>query len=74
MKNFNNFQALDVESGEERKFGDVLLPAMAAVVDGAIEVVQYLKNVGVAFKFPEELADFEQEVYLKDCVSRLSFD
>jgi hypothetical protein len=49
----------------------ILLPTMAAVVHGAIEVVEYLKDIGVEFKFPKELAEFGQEVDLRDCVSPL---
>ena len=40
MKNFNNFRELDVQSGEKGRLEMILLPAMAAVVHGATEVVQ----------------------------------
>jgi hypothetical protein len=71
MKNFNDFRELDVQSGEKGKLEMILLPAMAAVVHGAIEVVEYLKDIGVEFEFPKELAEFGQGVYLRDCVSPL---
>jgi hypothetical protein len=71
MENFNKFRALDIQGKEKERLEGILLPAMAAVVHGAVEVVQYLKDVGIEFKFPDELADFNQEVYLKDCVTKL---
>lgn len=48
---------------------------MAAVVHGAYSVIEYLRDIGVEFKFPRELADLSQEVYLTDCdIAKLPFD
>ncbi|PVH72425.1 hypothetical protein DL98DRAFT_520491 [Cadophora sp. DSE1049] len=71
MENFNTYKPLsDVEVD---KFRAILLPAMAAVVQGANEVVEYLKSVGVYLKLPDGWSDFDGEVYLNDCTTQLPY-
>ncbi len=69
MKDFNRFQPLDVT--DVARYTSILLPAMAAVVHGAYEVVQYLKDVGVELRVPPEFGSLDNEVFLKDCVTIL---
>ncbi|KAL8329723.1 hypothetical protein RB597_005144 [Gaeumannomyces tritici] len=69
MKNLNGYQPLDAT--DVARYGPILLPAMAAVVHGAYEVVQYLKDVGVELRAPPEFGSLDNEVFLKDCVTVL---
>ena len=74
LRSFNEFQTLDVSSGERDRWNGIFLSAMAAVVHDLVEVVQYLKEVGEEFKSPKELADCDAELHLRDCVSRSPYD
>jgi len=69
MRDFNRFKSLD--GTDVARYRPILLPAMAAVVHGAYEVVQYLKDVGVELKLPPGCEDLDSEVFLKDCVTML---
>jgi hypothetical protein len=68
-KSFNEYKALS--SADVAKLQPIILPTMAAAVQGAYEVIQYLKDVGAELKIPPELQWFDQEVYLRDCTTRL---
>lgn len=62
MRNFNEYKPLELE--HITMYKGVLLPAMAAVVQGSYEVVQYLKDYGTELRIPAYLQDLKQEVYL----------
>lgn len=65
MNNFNDYTPLRQE--EVDKYKDIILPSMAAVVQGAYAVVQYLKDVGVELKLPDGFKDLDGHVFLKCC-------
>lgn len=65
MQNFNDYKPLD--GGQRDRFQAILLPVMAAAVQGAYEVVQCLKDTGVELKIPPELENLDQEIYLRGC-------
>lgn len=69
MDNFNSFRPLS--DADVTRYRGMLLPAMAASVHGAYEVVQYLKDVGVELKLPSELGNLDKEVFLRDCITRM---
>jgi hypothetical protein len=72
MDNFNEYK--DLEPDEIDRYRGIMFDTMAAVVSGALEVVTYLKDVGMFFKFPPELEDLDREVYLRDCMTRSLID
>ncbi|KAJ0110184.1 hypothetical protein J7T55_000616 [Diaporthe amygdali] len=62
MTDFNEYKALGREDRDIYK--RVLVPAMAAVIKGSYEVIQYLKDFGTELKIPAYLQDWRQEIYL----------
>lgn len=66
MNHFNEYSAL-TDPADMTRYSNMMLPAMTAVVHGAFEVVQYLKDVGKELEIPPELANLQQEIYLKMC-------
>ncbi|KLU81172.1 hypothetical protein MAPG_00267 [Magnaporthiopsis poae ATCC 64411] len=69
MNDFNAYQTLG--DADVARYRPILLSAMAAVVHGAYEVVQYLKDTGVELRLPPELENLDREVFLKDCATIL---
>ncbi|KAK6496718.1 hypothetical protein TWF481_001706 [Arthrobotrys musiformis] len=67
--NFNDYEPLT--DADRARLESILFPTMVAVVHGAYEVVQYLKDVGVELKIPPSLQPFDREVWLRDCTTRL---
>ena len=68
-QNFNRYQGLSDE--DKLRLEPILFPTMAAVVHGAYEVTQYLKDGGMELQIPPELQPFDREVWLRDCATRL---
>ncbi|KAM5350191.1 hypothetical protein ACJ41O_006696 [Fusarium nematophilum] len=67
MDNFNSYK--DLSNADVTRYQGILLPAMAATIHGAYEVVQYLKDIGVELKLPSELANLDKQVFLRDCAT-----
>ncbi|KAK5739809.1 hypothetical protein LTR17_005095 [Elasticomyces elasticus] len=68
-KNFNDYS--DISAQDKTRLELILLPTMAAVVHGAFEVIEYLKDTGMELKIPPDLQPFDREVWLRDCTTRL---
>ena len=69
FKVFNDYTVLSER--DKTKLEPILFETLAAVVHGAYEVIQYLKDVGMELKIPAELQPFHREVWLRDCTTRL---
>jgi hypothetical protein len=68
-ENFNGYSPLS--DADKARFAPILLPTMAAVVQGAYEVVQYLKDTGMELHIPPEFKPLDREIWLRDCITRL---
>ncbi|KAK8880194.1 hypothetical protein PGQ11_001488 [Apiospora arundinis] len=64
MQHFNDYSAL-TDPADVTKYSRIIMPTMVAVVRGAFEVVQYLKDVGTELEIPPELIHFQEEIYIK---------
>jgi hypothetical protein len=69
FQNFNAYSPLS--EGDRNLLGPILFPTMAAAVSGAYKVVEYLKDEGRELKISRELENFDREVWLRDCVTKL---
>jgi hypothetical protein len=67
--NFNAYSRL--EDADKARYTVILLPTMAAAVQGAYDIVEYLKDTGMELKIPSELQPFDREIWLRDCATRL---
>ncbi|KAH7305392.1 hypothetical protein BKA65DRAFT_520855 [Rhexocercosporidium sp. MPI-PUGE-AT-0058] len=72
MRIFNEFRELSDE--EVEGLGKILVPVLTAVVWGAFEVIQYLKDTGKELYIPENLGDFDTEVFLRDCFTDIPLE
>ena len=54
---------------EVNKLRPILFPVLAAAVNGAHEVTEYLKDEGERWKIPDILQPDEKTVYIWDCKS-----
>ena len=71
MRIFDDYRELSDEEAED--LGKILVPVLKAIVWGAFEVIQYLKDVGTELYNPEELCHFDREVFLRDRLQRSLF-
>jgi hypothetical protein len=69
MKLFSELQPLS--NGVIDRLRPILFPVLAAAVNGAFEVTEYLKDHGKELQIPGELQPDGKVVYIRDCTTRL---
>jgi hypothetical protein len=69
MDLFSNMQPLS--NDEIARLRPILFPVLAAAVNGAFEVTDYLKDHGKELRIPDELQPDEKVVYIRDCTAQL---
>jgi hypothetical protein len=66
---FNEMKPLS--NDDTNRLRPILFPVLAAAVNGAFEVTEYLKDHGNELRIPDELQPDDKVVYIRDCTTQL---